>query len=230
MGRRTILALAAAAGLALAAALAAGPAAAGMRLLAPPDGAVLGRTPVMLIGTGAAAGIEVTITGSSAVATVGGKLSGKAFTAEVQLTPGENVVLVKSGQESVRATYTLVPQNPPPSAFSYHPPVADGDCKACHPQGVGRTSPVSEVKLCGACHDPKTQGKRLHGPLGTGQCSICHDPHGSANPKYLVMNVRALCVQCHAQSRSQGHIERAGNKSCPECHDPHSSDKQYLLH
>jgi hypothetical protein len=45
-----------------------------------------------------------------------------------------------------------------------------------------------------------------------------------------VTNVRALCVQCHAQTNSKTHIETSGEKRCPECHDPHSSDKQYLLH
>jgi predicted CXXCH cytochrome family protein len=68
------------------------------------------------------------------------------------------------------------------------------------------------------------------GPLGTGQCSICHDPHGSSKPAFLVMSVRDLCVQCHAQSRSQAHIERRSSKQCPECHNPHGSDKQYLLY
>jgi len=210
--------------------LTAAPAAgAGLRVLVPPDGAVLGGTPATLIGTGATASVELTVTGPSAVSTLGGKLSGKAFTAEVNLAPGENTILVKSGNQSQLISYTYVPKDAPAGAFRYHPPVAESDCKACHPQGVGRTSPVSEAKLCNSCHDPKTGAKHLHGPLGTGQCSICHDPHGSGNPKFLVMNVRALCVQCHAQSRTQSHIDKSGNKNCPECHDPHGSDKQYLL-
>ena len=157
-----------------------------------------------------------------------GKLSGKAFTAEVKLAPGENVVLVKSGDQSQRVVYTLADKGAS-GAYSFHPPVADADCKACHPQGVGRTSPVSEAKLCGSCHDPKTGAKFLHGPLGAGICSTCHDPHGSSNPSYLVTSIRALCVQCHAQTRSQTHIELSGDKKCPECHDPHGSDKKFLI-
>lgn len=212
-------------------ALAAAPAdAGGLRVLAPPDGAVLAHSPVALIGTGAEAAVEITITGPSSVDKVNGKLSGKAFTAELKLSPGESVVLVKSGDQSQRVNYTYVPKDAPAGAYRFHPPVEEGDCKSCHPQGVGRTSPVSEAKLCGNCHEPKTGAKRLHGPLGTGTCSVCHDPHGSANPKFLVTNVRALCIQCHAQSRSQTHIEKSGDKRCPECHDPHGSDKQYLLH
>lgn len=208
--------------------LAAAPAArAELRVIAPPDGAVLAGSPVTLIGSGATGSIAVSVNGKSAP---GGKISGKAFTAPVALAPGENVVLVKSGEEIRRLVFTFAPKDPPAGAYRFHPPVEDGDCKACHPQGVGRTSPVSEAKLCSTCHDPKTSAKILHGPLGAGLCSICHDPHGSGNPAFLVMNTRALCVQCHAQSRSQAHIERSGGKNCPECHDPHGSGKQYLLY
>lgn len=226
MGRRTCLALAAAA--CLAGVLAAVPAArAELRVLVPPNGAVVVATPLTIIGSGAVAALEITLNGKKLG---GAKQSGKAFTVSLPLTLGENVVLIKSGDESQRVVYTYVAKDPPAGAFRFHPPVADGDCKSCHPQGVGRTFPVSEAKLCNSCHDPVTGAKRLHGPLGTGQCSICHDPHGSANPKYLVLNTRALCVQCHAQSRSQAHIERSGNKNCPECHNPHASEKQFLLH
>jgi predicted CXXCH cytochrome family protein len=227
MARSTLLALGGFAGLALAAAVLAPSARAELRALAPPNGAVVAVSPVILIGSGALAGIDVTVNGKPFG---GAKQSGKAFLATIDLVPGENVVLVRSGEESVRLAFTYTAKNPPATAFRYHPPVAEGDCKACHPQGVGRTFPVSEARLCSSCHDPITGGKYLHGPLGTGQCSICHDPHGSGNPKYLVMNSRALCVQCHAQSRSQSHIEKSGDKNCPECHDPHSSAKQYLLH
>ena len=216
---------------ALAACLAAAPAArAELRVLAPPDGSLLTATPVTLIGTGATAGVEFTVTTPKRLVTGAGKLSGKAFTAELALDPGENVVMVKSGDQGQRLVYTLDPKEQSAKAYRFHPPVLEGDCKACHPQGVGRTSPVTEAKLCHACHEPKTGAKILHGPLGAGICTTCHDPHGSSNPKYLLRSLRALCVQCHAQSRSQAHIERASNKLCPECHDPHGSEKKYLLH
>jgi predicted CXXCH cytochrome family protein len=210
--------------------LAAAPAArAELRVLAPPDEALLAGTPVTILGSGAEAAIEITVTTSKGVETSGGKISGKAFTAEVKLAPGENTILVKSGDQRQRVVYTLAPGDTSARYFRYHPPVAEGDCRACHPQGVGRTSPVSEARLCHHCHELKTGAKVLHGPLGAGQCSICHDPHGSAYPSFLVTGVRALCIQCHAQSRSQKHIEKSGNKQCPECHDPHGSEKQFLL-
>lgn len=209
---------------------AAAPAAwADLLVLAPPDGATLGSMPVTLIGTGATDAVEITITTPKKVINARGKHSGKAFTAEIDLDPGESVILVKSGVLSQRVLYTYAPGGTSSLVYQFHPPVADGDCKACHPQGVGRTSPVTEARLCNTCHDPQTGYKRLHGPLGAGQCSICHDPHGSAFPSFLVMGVRALCVQCHAQSNSQTHIDKSANKQCPECHNPHGSEKQFLL-
>lgn len=217
-----------AAGLVLAATLFAATAAPGgeLKVLAPPDGALLASSPVTLIGSGSAGDLEVTLNGRKVA---GVKQVGRAFTGPLALVEGTNELLIKSGVESRHLTFEYRVKHTAGAVYRYHEPVMDGECKACHPQGVGRTSPVTEARLCNTCHDPKTGFKRLHGPLGAGQCSICHDPHGSAYPAFLVMGVRALCVQCHAQSRSQTHIDKSVNKQCPECHDPHGSEKQFLL-
>ena len=219
---------AAAAGLALATALFAAAAASGgeLKVLAPPDGALLTGSKVTLIGSGSEGNLEVTLNGRKVA---GIKQVGRAFTGPLELVAGKNVLLVSSGPESRHSTFEYRAKATG-AVYRYHDPVRDGECKACHPQGVGRTSPVTEARLCNSCHDPKTGFKRLHGPLGAGQCSTCHDPHGSSFPSFLIMGVRALCVQCHAQSRSQTHIEKSGNKLCPECHNPHGSEKQFLLY
>lgn len=223
------IAFSAAAGLALATVLTLAGAAAGaeLKVLVPSEGAMFIATPATLIGSGSSGALEVTLNGRK----VGGvKQSGRAFTGELPLTEGTNVLLVKSGVEVQQSTFEYNPLGDPARAYRQHDPVAGGECKECHPQGVGRTTPVTEAKLCHTCHDPKTGFKRLHGPLGAGQCSICHDPHGSAYPAFLIMGVRALCVQCHAQSRSQDHIDKSKDKQCPECHNPHGSEKQFLLY
>ncbi|MHB8834961.1 MAG: cytochrome c3 family protein [Candidatus Methylomirabilia bacterium] len=215
-----------AAGLTLAATLFAAAASGGeLKVLAPPDGARLAGSRVTLIGSGSAGDLQVTLNGRKLA---GIKQVGRAFTGPLELVEGKNVLLVRSGAESRQSTFEYRVKDTG-GAYRYHDPVSDGECKSCHPQGVGRTSPVTEARLCSACHDPKTGFKRLHGPLGAGQCTICHDPHGSASPALLVMGVRALCVQCHAQGQSQTHIEKSGSKQCPECHDPHGSEKQFLL-
>jgi predicted CXXCH cytochrome family protein len=216
-----------AAGLALASALTlAGPAPAGdLKVLVPREGALFAASPATLIGTGSSGALEVTLNG---LKVAGVKQSGRAFTGLLPLVAGRNVLLVKSGVEAQEVEFEY-DRKGGELAYRYHDPVAGGECKECHPQGVGRTTPVSEAKLCHTCHEPQTGYKRLHGPLGAGQCSICHDPHGSSYPKFLIMGVRALCAECHAQSRSQAHIENSANKQCPECHNPHGSEKQYLL-
>lgn len=223
------LAARSAAGLALslAAMLVAAAAASGgeLKVLAPPDGALFASSPVTLIGGGSTGDLEVTLNGRKVA---GIKQVGRAFTGPLALASGINVLLVKSGVEIRVSTFEYRAKETG-AEYRYHDPVRDGECKACHPQGVGRTSPVSEARLCNTCHEPKTGFKHLHGPLGAGQCSICHDPHGSAFPSFLVTGVRSLCVQCHAQSRSQSHIEKSAHKQCPECHDPHGSEKQFLL-
>jgi predicted CXXCH cytochrome family protein len=219
--------LSAVAGAALAALLlAAPPAHAELRVLAPPNGATTGETEVTLIGAATGSNLELNLNGKKVA---GVKQFGKGFTAPLTLAAGVNVVTAKSSDGSLEMRLTHQPKAAG-GTYRYHPPVLDGDCKACHPQGAGRTSPVSEARFCSACHEPKTGYKRLHGPLGAGQCSVCHDPHGSAQPRFLVEPVRELCVQCHAQLGSAAHIEKAGTKACTECHDAHGSDKQYLLH
>ena len=187
------------------------------------------------------AGSKVTLIGSGSEGDLEVTLNGRKVAGIKQVGPGLHRS-ARAGRRARTCSWSSRAPSPGRSTFEYrakahggrcyryHDPVGDGECKACHPQGVGRTSPVTEARLCHTCHDPKTGFKRLHGPLGAGQCSICHDPHGSAFPAFLVMGVRALCVQCHAQSRSQSHIEKSGNKQCPECHNPHGSEKQFLLY
>lgn len=216
------------AGLVLAAALFVADAATGgeLKVLAPPDKALLVGTQATLIGSGSTGTLEVTLNGRKVD---GITQSGSAFTGTLGLTKGRNVLLVRSGTESRQTSFEYRAKGTAEGAYRYHDPVGEGECKACHPQGVGRTSPVTEARLCNTCHDPKTEFKYLHGPLGAGQCSICHDPHGSAFPAFLVTGVRALCVQCHAQGPSQTHIGKSGKKQCTECHNPHGSGKKFLL-
>lgn len=213
------------AGLFLGAIAAAAPVRAELRVTAPPDGAVIAATTAILIGDGAATGIEVLLNGRKAT---GIAMVGKAFTGTLALVPGKNVVVISSGALRREIALICKPQEKS-GIYRYHDPVVEGGCKACHPQGVGRTT-VVEAKLCRSCHDPKDGAKILHGPIGAGQCTVCHDPHGSSRKGMLVAGARELCVSCHDQNRSRAHLEHSGEKPCTECHDPHGSGKKFLLH
>jgi len=205
--------------------LAAAPAGAVHRIIAPTEGAVIAESSVPLIGVGTHDELTVTLNGTRiAVGRVG-----NAFSGQLVLRPGRNLVVAAAGPGDT-ATLTIVHD---PAAgegrYRFHDPILDGDCKECHPKGVGRTSAV-EAKLCRSCHDPKGGERYVHGPIGAGQCTVCHDPHGSARPALLRLAVRDLCRTCHDQNRTKEHIERAGSRLCTECHDPHGSGKQYLLY
>jgi predicted CXXCH cytochrome family protein len=73
-----------------------------------------------------------------------------------------------------------------------HGPVAFGDCAACH---EAHRSPYKHLvkaptpKLCFFCHEHTPAGEK---PLGCTRasdevnCLTCHDPHGGADPVFLV--------------------------------------------
>lgn len=95
-----------------------------------------------------------------------------------------------------------------------HPPVANGDCQACH--AFHNTLPSllreeNEQKLCYSCHLPvsKDSDTMMHGDVAKQQCTSCHTPHGSFFKNLLAGTYStdffndynekqyALCFQCH---------------------------------
>jgi predicted CXXCH cytochrome family protein len=208
--------------------LAAGVARADLAAKAPPPGAVLGSTPVLFLGIGPEAGkgpVEATLNGAKVA---GVRQDGSSFTVSLALKPGKNSLVLRAGAATAEYSYDYQPGAA--GAYRFHPPVEEGDCKGCHPLGVGRTSPVTDARFCSACHEPKDKAKYVHGPLGGGQCSICHDPHGSSRAALLVTDPRELCLSCHDQNSSRTHTENSSGRPCTECHSPHGSAKKYLLY
>ncbi|MBI5418609.1 MAG: hypothetical protein HZA60_00835 [Deltaproteobacteria bacterium] len=112
-------------------------------------------------------------------------------------------------------------------AYVYHEGVEK--CAECH--GAGRKGyAVASPKdsLCYRCHDRVDGKKHLHGPMGSGDCTACHDPHGSSHKSLTVARPDSLCVTCHDQRSSEGHMNKSRGKACTSCHDPHSSDRSFL--
>lgn len=84
-----------------------------------------------------------------------------------------------------------------------HKPVQqEGSCVSCHSAHHSkekRLLPFDEMATCLHCHDKDNMGnpplrnikkelagkKYLHGPVGTGECKACHDPHGSDDFRML---------------------------------------------
>ncbi len=94
-----------------------------------------------------------------------------------------------------------------------HAPVEES-CTSCHlPHAADHAKLLLEVgkALCLQCHDSVVTQKMvvLHEPVKSGDCIVCHDPHGSQNEKLLALNFPAsqyvpykdteyeLCFSCH---------------------------------
>ncbi len=78
---------------------------------------------------------------------------------------------------------------------------------------------------------PTPTGKQhdmaLHPPVENGDCSSCHDAHGSALPSLLTRTGDTLCYGCHAQQKidfAAGNVHPpVADGKCSTCHTPHGS-------
>ncbi len=88
----------------------------------------------------------------------------------------------------------------------FHHPVMEGamTCSSCHTphsEGQRRVAFGTEIE-CASCHtDKKGPFVFEHASLEVNGCEICHQPHGSVNPKMLTRSqVRLVCLRCHSAS------------------------------
>lgn len=128
---------------------------------------------------------------------------------------------------SDRAPGSLKPRYP---AFSEHGPYAAKLCTACHASPTSNTFVVPREELCQHCHDLQLDKKYIHGPIASGGCVSCHDPHSSKYRYMLVADAGTFCLHCHQREdieRVPAHV--GASDQCTSCHDPHQSDRKYLL-
>jgi predicted CXXCH cytochrome family protein len=120
-----------------------------------------------------------------------------------------------------------------------HGPAAAGQCAACHvvaeSKGTrrialkGGVTARDTVKLCVTCHEDtaeRLKQSHKHAPVASGNCTACHDPHGSAFRFQLAAEGNRTCVSCHediAQVMSQSHVHGPAAASCAICHDAHAA-------
>jgi predicted CXXCH cytochrome family protein len=121
-----------------------------------------------------------------------------------------------------------------------HGPVAGESCSECHVlPAAGKPGKMTLAKeatkdntapLCTGCHeDVGVQLKKahVHGPVASGDCISCHDPHGSDFPLLLAAEKTASCLVCHdsvAAAVKQKSPHSPAVASCGLCHDPHASE------
>lgn len=114
----------------------------------------------------------------------------------------------------------------------FHAPYKQQECSQCHDRiRMGKLN-KSLPELCYQCHDDfATKFKVLHGPVGGGQCIMCHSPHQSMNEKLLIRKGQALCLFCHDSEQVMAAKEHQDIKdaSCTDCHNPHGGDERFIL-
>lgn len=87
-------------------------------------------------------------------------------------------------------------------------------------------------ELCFTCHEKYvTLGAWVHGPVATGECLLCHEPHKASNTTLLSKPIPDLCYRCH-ETKTLQLIPNHANKSyqrCNDCHTAHTSPGRMLL-
>ncbi len=127
-----------------------------------------------------------------------------------------------------------------------HGPVARWWCLNCHDSKYNKSGkrfdPLFQEsdKMCFYCHTSKRRWmteRYIHGPVATGNCVACHDPHASNHKFFLWAQARMkLCIFCHVEKGKE--FASPGYKfhgiivglGCNSCHSPHASEYPYQLY
>ena len=108
-----------------------------------------------------------------------------------------------------------------------HSPYEEKYCKDCHDLQMGNALVMPQPELCYECHDDdREKCAHLHGPVGGGYCTTCHNPHRAENPHLLRMTPEELCFYCHQQEdvyRNDTHEDVLAGE-CLDCHNPHGGE------
>jgi len=117
-----------------------------------------------------------------------------------------------------------------PLTIREHGPYAAKLCDACHDAAATNALVAPPEQLCFRCHALPLDKAYVHGPLASGGCLVCHDPHSSPNRSLLVSSSEDFCFHCHDRATVEAisaHADRMDE--CTVCHDAHMSDRPHLL-
>jgi predicted CXXCH cytochrome family protein len=116
-----------------------------------------------------------------------------------------------------------------------HGPVKAGKCIVCHGTSEKHLKKPKRNKFgkiknlsatCYSCHDQFKAKKFTHKPLEEGECTACHDSHGSPHKYQLTAQGGKLCFNCHDKKLFKEKYVHgpAAVGGCAICHDPHTAD------
>lgn len=102
---------------------------------------------------------------------------------------------------------------------------------------AGTAALASEGCVTDKCHSSFGQAPYVHGPVGAGQCVVCHEsgnprhPTGSRKDFKLAQGGgKALCYQCHDRVDANKVVHKpVATGDCIACHDPHQSGAELML-
>jgi predicted CXXCH cytochrome family protein len=140
-------------------------------------------------------------------------------------------VPVPTAPEPPRGAPEEVAVQPRKVGYREHGPYGARLCNACHTAGTSNALTLPTDQICFQCHDIRLNKKYIHGPLASGGCLACHDPHSSQYRYLLLSDADTFCAHCH-DTRDLAKVPAHGDgyeAQCTTCHDPHMSDKKYLL-
>lgn len=93
----------------------------------------------------------------------------------------------------------------------------------------------NQADICANCHQPIRAAtlKPSHHPIPEGKvkCSDCHNPHGAITPAMLKQpTINDQCYSCHADKRGPYVFNHPPvEENCATCHNPHGSVHRALL-
>lgn len=115
---------------------------------------------------------------------------------------------------------------------SIHKPWGDRKCFECHDQNNFKKGKIPLLELCFDCHEGYGQDyKIVHGPVSSGHCTSCHNPHLSDFKKLLHSDQQILCLQCHEEKDvfANSYHDSIGENNCVSCHNPHGGNDSNFL-
>ncbi len=93
--------------------------------------------------------------------------------------------------------------------------------------------------VCNKCHSSIQENAKkarfAHAPITSGNCVVCHAPHGSNLEGAIKSNYQALCFTCHDETEKaldskDVYVHTAVYEGrCNGCHTPHFSEEKGLI-
>jgi predicted CXXCH cytochrome family protein len=99
----------------------------------------------------------------------------------------------------------------------------------------GGASSRDTAALCFTCHEDianRLKQPHRHAPVAAGNCTACHDPHGSPYRFQLPADGNRACTTCHediGQALAEARVHTPAATSCQICHDPHAASRPSQL-